>query len=191
MRLGEVCEKISDWTHQTPTYFEKGIIFLSSKNVTSGKIDWYNVKYIDEIQHLEMSKRLIPKKWDILLAKNWTTGVWAIVDRDEIFDIYVSLALLRPGSCITWPYLLYFINSPIAKVQFNSRLKGIWVPNLHLKEIKEIQIPLPSLEEQKKIVAHLDQVHLQISTLKSQLSAQITRCDELWQSSLEKALRGA
>jgi len=32
---------------------------------------------------------------DVLLAKNGTTGVAAIVDRDVVFDIYVSLALLR------------------------------------------------------------------------------------------------
>lgn len=189
VKLAEVCEKITDGTHQTPTYFDSWFVFLSSKNVTSGKIDWDNIKYIDEKQHIEMQKRIAPKKWDILLAKNWTTGIAAIVDRDIIFDIYVSLALLRPQkNIIDNKYLLYFVNSPSAKQQFNKRIKWVGVPNLHLKEIKDVELPLPHLETQSQIVAHLDQVHQQITMLKTQVNSQIEHCDELWQSSLEKVL---
>ena len=119
-RLKDICGNITDGTHQTPTYFNDGVVFLSSKNVTSGKIDWDNVKYIDQKQHLEMHKRVAPKLNDILLAKNGTTGVAAIVDKDIVFDIYVSLALLRPLNGINPKYLLYFINSKIAKSQFNE-----------------------------------------------------------------------
>lgn len=136
-----------------------------------------------------MQKRIAPKKWDILLAKNWTTGIAAIVDRDIIFDIYVSLALLRPQkNIIDNKYLLYFVNSPSAKQQFNKRIKWVGVPNLHLKEIKDVELPLPDLETQSQIVAHLDQVHQQITMLKTQVNSQIKHCDELWQSSLEKVL---
>jgi type I restriction enzyme S subunit len=138
--LEEVCEKITDGTHQTPTYYDKGVIFLSSRNVTSGRIDWDNIKYIDSKQHLEMQRRVSPRLNDILLAKNGTTGVAAIVDRDVTFDIYVSLALLRAREEILPQLLLHFVNSPIAKHQFNKRLKGIGVPNLHLEEIREVVI---------------------------------------------------
>ena len=37
-KLKEVCEKITDGTHQTPKYFDEGFVFLSSKNVTSVKL---------------------------------------------------------------------------------------------------------------------------------------------------------
>ena len=155
-KLANVCEKITDGTHQTPTYFDEGVIFLSSKNVTSGKIDWDNVKYIDNKQHIEMHKRVAPRLNDILLAKNGTTGVAAMVDRDVVFDIYVSLAFLRPLNIILPNYLLHYINSPQAKNQFNGRLKGAGVPNLHLEEIREVEIPLPPLKEQERIVQKLD-----------------------------------
>lgn len=155
--LKDVCEKITDGTHQTPTYFDDGVIFLSSKNVTSGKIDWDKVKYIDNKQHIEMSKRVSPKVGDVLLAKNGTTGVAAIVDRDVVFDIYVSLALLRAKEQILPKFLLYFVNSPVAKNQFNSRLKGIGVPNLHLQEIREVLINFPkSLDEQKDLIKQIE-----------------------------------
>lgn len=190
-KLGEVCEKITDGTHQTPKYFDSWIIFLSSKNVTKGVIDWKDVKYIDEIQHVAMQKRIVPQKWDILLAKNWTTGIWAIVDKDEIFDIYVSLALLRPKKeNIISEFLWYLINSPLVKRQFSSRLKWVWVPNLHLKEIKEVQIPLPPLSKQQKIVEYLDNIFAKNQKLKNLYQAQIKNLDEMKQSFLKKAFAG-
>lgn len=184
--LQDVCEKITDGTHQTPTYFPDGIVFLSSKNVTTGKIDWENIKYIDEAQHLELHKRVAPKIGDILLAKNGTTGVAAIVDRDIVFDIYVSLAWLRPKGEITSEYLLQFINSPLAKKQFNSRLKGIGVPNLHLKEIKEVKIPIPPLSEQQAIVEKLDAAFALIDQAKANIEKNIQNAKELFQSKLNQ-----
>lgn len=56
--------------------------------------------YIPESLHQELYSRLAPKIGDILLAKNGTTGVAAIVDREEVFDIYVSLALIRVADVI-------------------------------------------------------------------------------------------
>lgn len=184
-KLKEVCDKITDGTHQTPKYFDEGTIFLSSRNVTSGKIDWNNIKYIDEAQHIEMHKRVAPKKGDILLAKNGTTGVAAMVDKDVVFDIYVSLAHIRVLDEITPEFMLYFINSPLAKEQFNSRLKGVGVPNLHLQEIREVEIPFPkSLQEQQQIVAILDQAFEAIDQAKANIEKNIANAKELFQSKL-------
>ncbi|MCK5708767.1 MAG: restriction endonuclease subunit S [Candidatus Aureabacteria bacterium] len=183
-RLKDVCEKITDGTHQTPNYFEKGVIFLSSKNVKSQKIDWDNVKYIDKKQHLEMHKRIAPRLNDILLAKNGTTGVAALVDRDVIFDIYVSLAFLRPLPIVFPLYLLNFINSPIAKKQFNKRLKGAGVPNLHLQEIREVQLPIPPLPEQKRIVKILDEIFTAIDKAKANAEKNLSNSKELFKSYL-------
>ena len=64
--------------------------------------------------------------------------------------------MLRPKSEIEPRYLLELINSENVKNQFNSRLQGIGVPNLHLKEIKEVEIPLPPLSVQQQIVAKIE-----------------------------------
>jgi type I restriction enzyme S subunit len=135
--LSQVCDLITDGTHYTPTYADEGNIFLSARNVTSKKIDWHDVKYIPASLHLELQKRVSPRKNDILLAKNGTTGVAALVDRDIVFDIYVSLALLRPGASLAPTYLLMALNSPVCEKQFRAALKGIGVPNLHLKDCTE------------------------------------------------------
>lgn len=176
-KLKDIClTEITDGTHQTPTYSEYGYIFLSSKNVTTQKIDWDNVMFIPGKLHEELYKRVAPQIDDILLAKNGTTGVAAIVDRDIVFDIYVSLALIRPNTEIVMPrYLLYAINNPVVKGYFDSSLKGIGVPNLHLKNIRETPIKIYDLETQKAIVEKLDKVCELISLRKQQLE----KLDEL------------
>ena len=191
-RLQDVCEKITDGTHQTPKYFDDGVIFLSSRNVTSGKINWDNIKYIDTTQHLEMHKRVAPRRDDILLAKNGTTGVAAIVDRDEVFDIYVSLALLRSRGAVRPRFLLYFINSPVAKSQFNKRLKGVGVPNLHLQEIRQVLMGFPlDLGQQDAIVARLDTLNAEVERLESLYQRKLAALDALKQSLLHQAFSGA
>ncbi len=189
--LKEVCEKITDGTHQTPTYYDEGVVFLSSRNVTSGKINWGKVKYIDAKQHLEMHKRVAPRLNDILLAKNGTTGVAAIVDRDITFDIYVSLALLRALDVILPSILLYFINSPVAKKQFNKRLKGSGVPNLHLEEIREVVISFPkTLAEQNAVASKLDGLNKETQRLESIYQKKHAALDSLKKSLLHQAFNG-
>ena len=161
-KLPDLCSiPITDGTHKTPTYSDKenGIPFLSSKDVTSGEIDWTKIKYITKELHEELYKRLAPQKNDILLAKNGTTGIAALVKDNTVFDIYVTLALIRPISKIIYPqYLLYIINSQFCKNQFNDHLTGIGVPNLHLVDINKTVIPLPPLSEQQRIVLKIEEL---------------------------------
>lgn len=181
--LQDVCEQIKDGTHQTPIYTDdnvNGYKFLSSKDVTTGKIDWTHLKYIPEELHNELYARIAPKKGDILLAKNGTTGIAAIVDRDEVFDIYVSLALLRPIE-INSVYLWAAINSVETKQQFDSSLKGIGVPNLHLGEIKKAKIIIPPVECQNQFVAFVEQVDKSKIAVQKALDEAQTLFDSLMQ----------
>ena len=185
--LKDECYKISDGTHQTPKYYPSGYIFLSSKNVTSRKIDWEDVKFIDESQHQLMYKRVAPQVGDILLAKNGTTGVAAMVDRDVVFDIYVSLALLRSRGNVTPEYLLAFVNSPIAKEQFDKRLIGMGVPNLHLGEINQVVITYPQDKvEQIRMTQRIEELDSLIIRLQANYDKISQECDALKQAILRK-----
>lgn len=156
-RLQSITSILTDGTHKTPQYSDAGYIFLSSKNVTSGKIDWDNNMYIPEVLHRELYTRLAPKAGDILLAKNGTTGVAAIVDREEVFDIYVSLALIRiVDNSVNPLYVLRAIESSFIQDYFNSSLKGIGVPNLHLEHIRKTLMPIPPCTEQDRIILRVD-----------------------------------
>ena len=169
-RLQSISSILTDGTHKTPEYSDSGYMFLSSKNVTSGKIDWENVMYIPEYLHEELYGRLAPAKDDILLAKNGTTGVAAIVDHEEVFDIYVSLALIRIINNMIFPeYILHTIGSSYIQNYFNSSLKGIGVPNLHLEHIRKTLIPIPTYTEQKLIAEKIKHILFKIDDISNAL----------------------
>ena len=169
--LDELCEFIKDGTHQTPTYVDatEGYKFLSSKDVTSGYIDWNSIKYISEELHQELYKRIAPQRGDILLAKNGTTGIPAIVETDETFDIYVSLALLRLKPNNNVRYIWLALRMPETKAQFDNSLKGVGVPNLHLGEIKKTKIIVPPFSLQNQFAAFVERVDKQKQTVQQSL----------------------
>lgn len=191
-RLKNICAtSIKDGTHQTPTYTDedKGVPFLSSKDVTKGYIEWKDIKYITPSLHKQLEKEIKPIKNDILLAKNGTTGVAAIVDTDTTFDIYVTLAVIRVNNKIAFPkYMLYVINSLICKNQFNERLVGIGVPNLHLNIIKNTKIILPLMREQHAIVDFLDSKCSEIDELTADIEKQIATLKEYKKSVITQAV---
>lgn len=166
--IEDLCEFVKDGTHQTPIYTDdkiNGFKFLSSKDVTSSYINWDNIKYIPEHLHNELYARIKPQRNDILLAKNGTTGISAIIETDDVFDIYVSLALLRFHPENNIKYLWIALNMPDTKKQFNDSLKGVGVPNLHLGEIKKTKLLIPPIELQNQFadfVKHIDKLKFSI-----------------------------
>lgn len=172
--IEELCMLIKDGTHQTPTYTEdtqNGFKFLSSKDVMTQKICWDDVKYIPAELHEKLYATIQPKRNDILMSKNGVNyGIAAVNDTDEVFDIYVSLALLRPRTDRVNPiYLRCAINNPDTKHQFDSSIKGIGVPNLHLGEIKKTKILLPLMDKQNEFVSFVEQTNKSKLTIQASL----------------------
>lgn len=193
--LNEVCSKeITDGTHKTPTYVDEhsGVPFISGKDVSNEVIDWSDLRYIPQELHEELYTRLAPQKDDVLLSKNGARlGKAAIVETDIIFDIYVTLALLRPNQeTILSKYLWRIINSPVIQTQIQDHLTGIGMPNLHLRDIKIMKIPVPELPEQQEIVRILDTVLEKESRAKEAAQAVLDQIALLKKSILARAFRG-
>ena len=152
--LKEVCNKITDGTHKTPKYMDIGIPFLRVTDVTGTN---QSKKYITYSEHKELIKRCKPEKGDILYTKNGTIGVAKIINWEWEFSIFVSLALLKPKNNILYSkYLEIFLNSEDALKQAISHSKSGTVTNLHLVEIKQMKIPLPTLKIQQKIITKIE-----------------------------------
>ena len=153
--LSEVTELISDGTHFTPNYVDEGIKFISVKDVRKSKIDLSSTKYITLEEADKLDRRCKPQINDVLLTKIGATfGFASTVETNERFQIFVSLALLRPNSKILPKYLEVFLNSDLAYIQYERVIKGAGVPDLHLEDIRKIKVPLPSIEEQVSIVSN-------------------------------------
>ena len=194
VKLERLCSiPITDGTHKTPTYSdrENGSPFVSAKDITSEYIDWTNIKYITKELHTELYERLAPQKNDVLLAKNGTTGVAALVEDDRVFDLYVTIAVLRPNMGIIIPqYLLRVINSPVSKNQFDEHLTGIGVPNLHLRDIKATAIPLPPFSEQQRIVDRIEYLFAKLDEAKEKAQSVLDSFETRKAAILHKAFTG-
>jgi type I restriction enzyme M protein len=154
MRLIEIANAITDGTHFTPTYTESGVPFLRVTDITQSNS---SKKFISREEHSELIKRCHPEKGDVLYTKNGTIGVAKVVDWDFEFSIFVSLCLIKPKhELIDSHYLECFLNSDTAYAQAQSRSKSGTVTNLHLIDIKTIQIPVPPLYEQQQVVAEIE-----------------------------------
>lgn len=154
-KLDELCTQITDGTHYTPEYVKNGIKFISVKDIKENEIDFNDTKFITLEEHQALIKRCNPDCGDVLLTKIGTIGnVCVIPENSPNFSIFVSVALLKPRKdIITSKYLQVALSTFFAKSQMKRELKGIGVPDLHLENICNIQIPVPDdINEQDKIV---------------------------------------
>jgi type I restriction enzyme S subunit len=155
--LGSILLKLTDGTHKTPKYAETGVKFVSVKDMSSGVLSLENTKFITEDEHKELYNRCNPQKGDMLLSKVGTTGVPAIIDTDEEFSLFVSVALLKYNHAyINQKYLYYLLQSPLVQKQAAENTRGVGNKNWVLDAISKTMIPLPPLAEQHRIVAKIE-----------------------------------
>ena len=166
-KLGDVCS-VFDGTHQTPKYTESGVKFVSVENIDNL---YFTNKYISKMAYSENYK-IKPQKGDVLMTRIGDVGRCAIITKDEPIAFYVSLALLRPNpEFILCNYLKHIIESKTGRIELRKRTLLTAVPlKINLGEIGKIRIPIPSLEEQKRIVGILDTFTDSIENLKQQIA---------------------
>ncbi len=158
-RLGSILYKLTDGTHSTPKYTVSGVPFLSVKDMSSGKLDFSNCKYISEQEHQELYSRCNPEYGDLLLTKVGTTGIPVIVDTNEQFSLFVSVALLKFNQNLIFnKFLQALINSPLVQIQAAENTKGVGNKNWVMRDIANTIIILPPLAEQKRIVAKIEEL---------------------------------
>lgn len=158
-RLGDIVDKLTDGTHRTPKYVEKGIPFLSVKNLSSGKMDFENTKFITLEEHKELYARCNPEKGDMLLTKVGTTGIPVINDSDIEFSLFVSVALIKFNhDFLDAKFFLYLLQSPLVQEQAKENTRGVGNKNWVMDAIANTILVLPPLAEQKRIVEAIEKI---------------------------------
>ncbi len=186
-QLGEVCLKITDGAHLTPTYVDDGVPFLRVTDIHKPDIDWTNVKRIPQQEYEEMTRRAKPEKGDVLYSKNGTIGVAKEISWEHSFSHFVSLALLKPKRDMLNPtFLTTYLNTPDALRQAVGHSKTGTVTNLHLNEIRKIRMPCPPLNVQEHFVSRVTNIR----ALEAEQAASRRRLDDLFQSMLHRAFEG-
>lgn len=166
VRLGDLCNKLTDGAHQTPKYTENGVPFISVKDISKGKIDFSDTKFISEEEHKKLYERCNPQKGDLLLTKVGTTGIPVIVDTDVEFSLFVSVALLKiSNKYLHLKYLCNLIKSPHVYMQAQENTKGVGNKNWVMRDIANTLVPLPPITEQQRIVSRIEELFTLVDVL--------------------------
>ncbi|MEW3612688.1 restriction endonuclease subunit S [Pseudomonas aeruginosa] len=162
-----VSTPITDGPHETPEFLDDGVPFVSAEAVSAGKVDFEKIRgFISREDHERYSQKYCPQRGDIFMIKSGaTTGVTAIVDTDEEFNIWSPLAVIRCGGRSAPYFVLNFMRSR----SFQEAVTLSWSygtqQNIGMGVIGNLAVTVPPQEEQQVIAAHLDRETARIDAL--------------------------
>ncbi|WP_421909037.1 restriction endonuclease subunit S [Methanolacinia petrolearia] len=167
--LGEICQ-INDRDHKTPNYQESGYPLISPKTFTKSGIDFSKTKYVGDDELNAFERKCNPEKKDILYSRIGTIGESRLLEFDQKFVALHSIALIKPFQKIkNTNFIFFFLKSQFAQDQAFKGVKSIGVPDLGLKKIKSMQILLPPLSEQHRIVSAIEAIFSRLDAAEARL----------------------
>ena len=141
-------------------YKKEGIKFLRVENIgKNGELLLENIKYISEDTHNNFLKRSILNENDLLISIAGALGRTAIVPKSALplnTNQAVSLVRWYNTTLFSVQYIEKAINSPGMQKLLLNQSKITAIPNLTLEIIRECLIPIPPLNEQKRIVKKVE-----------------------------------
>lgn len=149
---------VTDGPHETPEFLDEGVPFISAEAISQGFINFDKKRgYISADLNVQYSKKYFPRKYDIFMIKSGaTTGVTAIVETDDEFNIWSPLAVIRCNSVLAEPY---FILNFMRSAEFKQAIELGWSfgtqQNIGMNVIENISVTLPPIDEQVKIANYL------------------------------------
>ena len=156
-RLATLCKSISDGDHQPPPQVPSGIPFVVISNVSSGKIDLSNTRFVSHDYYENLHESRIPCRDDILFTVTGSYGIVIPVDTEDAFCFQRHIALLKPLQ-ITTEFLSTWLKTPIVYEQCKHCATGTAQKTVGLNSLKNILIPLPPINEQVRILEQLEEI---------------------------------
>ena len=126
-----------------------------------GKLHLDKLQYIDEATHNGYLHRSILQKDDLIVTIAGSLGRTAIVTETSLpLNANQAISFIRwfDTNNIYVPYIQIAIASPQIQRIMLGKSKATGVPNLTLEIIGNTLIPLPPIEEQKRIVARVEEL---------------------------------
>jgi type I restriction enzyme, S subunit len=164
--LSHCRKKITDGPHETPTFIDSGIPFLSVDGIKDDEIVFNGERYISEEQHEEFIKKARPQKNDIFMGKSASKGKIARVKYDFQFSIWSPLALIRPNTEKIDPrYLEYSMKSAYVQDQIENLCTSSTQKNVSMDAIPRIKILYPSMKTQIVVGSFLDKKSTELDQL--------------------------
>ena len=182
--IRNVAEAKNGYAFKSTDYLEKGVPLIRMSNFNNGPVEIKDTIKVSNV-FLESRKNFILQNNDFVIALSGaTTGKYGIYQHDFPSLLNQRIGLIRAKPVVSVTYLHEFL-----KLKSNEILKmaaGAAQPNVSLKEIQEITIPVPPLYLQNRFATSLNNIKSQ----KQQAEASLVKAEELFNSLLQKAFKG-
>lgn len=140
----------------TPKYIPIGIPYITSKNVRNGTVNFDDVKYISDEDYHEISRNRSIRQHDLLITMIGTIGEAAFVNEyTEFYGQNLYLVRVDESKCLR-KYFYYYLTSPKVRNMLLAKKNPSNQGYLKAGSIDNLMIPIPSLEEQRRIVVILE-----------------------------------
>ena len=183
-KLGEVCNFQNGFAFKSKLFFEKGFPILRISNIQQDKISHNRLIFFKKENYDIDFEKYKVKKGDLVIAMSGaTTGKLAVNNTDEIFYLNQRVGKFKSKENLSKEFLYYFLTT---RIEENLKISlGSAQPNLSTEQIKNFQIPLPSLPEQNRIVKILDGIFGEIENAKKNAEKNLQNSKELFESYLQ------
>jgi len=155
--LKEIASKIKDGSHNPPAAKSFGLPMISAKDVQNNKITFDKPRFISEKEFEIENKRTQIESDDVLLTIVATIGRTAVVPKIfKPFTLQRSVAVIKTS--INPLFLCYYFQSKFFQKQLTDSAKGTAQKGVYLKTLSELEIIVPPLAEQERIVAKIEEL---------------------------------
>ena len=162
-RLSSACVSIADGDHQPPPQVQDGIPFLVISNVSDGRVDFSDTRYVPKEYFDSLAEIRIPQCGDLLFTVTGSYGIVIPVQTERKFCFQRHIALIK-FSCLSPDFMKLWLSSPLVHEQCRRAATGTAQKTVGLASLKGLLIPIPPLNEQKRIVQKLNTL-LALATL--------------------------
>ena len=185
--LEDLCEKVIDCPHSTPRWSGSGVICLRTSNLGKGEWNWADTRFVTEEDYTERTRRseILPN--DIILSREGTVGVLALVDEGMRLCMGQRLVQLRVNDSQLDPrFLLNLLLHDLAPERLSRLIAGSTSKHLNVKELRKLPVLLPPLDIQHRFAAIVESVEHQ----KASQRAHMAELETLFASLQSRAFRG-
>jgi type I restriction enzyme S subunit len=160
----------------------------------TGKVNWEKLRYVPE-DFFDTLKKGKVKQGDVLVVKDGaTTGKTAYVEslpfKKVAVNEHVFIVRSLDESRLLNKYLFFALFSEIGQKQIRDLFHGAAQGGITQRNVEEISIPLPTLDEQKRIIVYLDKLRETIESIRRLQQITEEELEKLVPSILDKAFRG-
>ena len=174
----------------TKDYIERGVPVIRGQNIKNGNFLLDNLVYVsDEKANALIRSTAFPG--DLVVIAVGSSGHPAIVPSNLPKAILSQNCnkITLDNNIVLNKYILLVMHTDQAKTQLANKTTDTARPFLSLTNLKKTIIPIPPLEEQRRIVAYLDSVQARLASLRELQSATGEELDMLLPSVLDRAFK--